>query len=348
VKATGARSRVTARDVATLVPCSVATVSLVVNGKSAGRVNAEIEKRVWQAVRQLDYRVNSAASALARGTPNTVALVFPDPTNPFFSLVLDGVISALGDELTLTVVAPSGGDDYRPRTVQRAMAGDLAGLILASPGPTLLDNLTPTCPIIVLDAAEQYSELATINPDIATAARDLAEHLVGLGHRCLAYVGLQRDKETLLYRRDALHTQLTQRGAHLAVPDVLVERISIGDAHQAFLARWPDLDRAGVTAVICGDDLLAYGTMTAANACGVDVPGRLSIAGFNNLPYSAMVAPSLTTIDLSARELGIRAVALLRSQLDGRLGPASEMLPSRLVVRRSTGLRSWGRGRSSS
>jgi DNA-binding LacI/PurR family transcriptional regulator len=317
----------------------VATVSLVVNGKSAGRVNAEIEKRVWQAVRQLDYRVNSAASALARGTPNTVALVFPDPTNPFFSLVLDGVMSALGDELTLSLVAPSEAEDYGSQTVQRAMAGDLAGLILASPGPTLLNNLTPSCPVIVLDAEEQYSELATIHLDIATAARDLAEHLIGLGHRCLAYVGVQRDKETVWHRRDALRTQLNHHGADLAVPDVLVERMSIDDAHHAFLARWPALDRAGVTAVICGDDLLAYGAMTAAKACGLDIPGRLSITGFNNLPYSATVTPSLTTVDLSARELGIRAVALLRLRLDGHLGPVSEMLPSRLVVRESTALR---------
>ncbi len=76
--------RATARDVAKLANCSVATVSLIVNGKSTGRVNPKTEERVWKVVRQLDYRVNSTASALARGIPNTVAMVCPDPTNPFF------------------------------------------------------------------------------------------------------------------------------------------------------------------------------------------------------------------------------------------------------------------------
>jgi LacI family transcriptional regulator len=329
-------SRATARDVASMVPCSVATVSLVVNGKSAGRVNPETEKRVWQVVQQLDYRVNSTASALARRAPNTVALVFPDPTNPFFSLVLDGVMSTLGDELTLSLVAPSGGDDYGPLTVQRAMAGDLAGLILASPGPTLLDELKPTCPVVLLDAEGQYSELMAINLDIESAARALAEHLVGLGHRRLGYVGLQRNKATLRHRRDALKAQLVERGADLVVPDILLDRLSIDEAHQAFASQWPAMDRAAVTGVICGDDLLAYGVMTAAHAGGVDVPGRLSIASLNNLPYSAMVSPRLTTVDLSARELGIRAVAALRAHIDGDTRPISEMLPSELVIREST------------
>ena len=127
------RSRATARDVADLVPCSVATVSLVVNGKAAGRVKPEIEKRVWHAVGQLNYQVNSSASALARKRPNTVALVFPDPTDPFFSMVLDGVLSALGDEFRLNLFAPRTAEDYGPDTVQRAMAGDLAGLIVGRP-----------------------------------------------------------------------------------------------------------------------------------------------------------------------------------------------------------------------
>ena len=64
-------------------------------------MNPETEERVWEAVRLVDYRVNSTASSLARGIPNTVAMVCPDPTNPFFALVLDGVMSGLGKILML-------------------------------------------------------------------------------------------------------------------------------------------------------------------------------------------------------------------------------------------------------
>src|SRR5207245_1213636 len=113
--------------------------------------------------------------------------------------------------------------------------GDLAGLILASPGPRVLDGFTPTCPVILLDAEAHNSGLAAINLDIESAARDLAAHLVNLGHRRVAYAGLQRNKDTLLHRRDALHAQLQYRGADLVVPDVLVSRLSIDGAHDEFL-----------------------------------------------------------------------------------------------------------------
>ena len=316
--------------------CSVATVSLVVNGKAAGRVRPEIEKQVWQAVRQLNYQVNSSASALARQRPNTVALVIPDPTDPFFSMVLDGILSALGDQLTLNLCAPRRGEDFGPDIVQRAVAGDLAGLIVASPRPTMLDDLTPGCPVVVLDTEGQFLHLTAIDPDIESAARDLAEHLAGLGHRRVAYAGVQRGHEALLHRREALGERLQQRGSTLVLPDVLIRRPSIEEAQQAFIAQWPALDGAGVTAIVCGDDVVAYGVLAAARASGVDVPGRLSVASMNDLPYSTMVSPRLTAVDLSARELGIRGVAALRARIDGNTSPSSETVPATLIIRQST------------
>jgi DNA-binding LacI/PurR family transcriptional regulator len=330
--------RATARDVAKIADCSVATVSLIVNGKSMGRVNPATEERVWRVVRQLDYRVNSTASALARGTPNTVAMVCPDPTNPFFASVLDGVMSGLGEQLTLNLITPNGGEDYGSTTVQRAMAGEIAGLILASPGQFLFEGVKPTCPVIVLDAEGQYKDYVTFDLDIAAASRDLASHLGELGHRRVAYVGLERDKETLLHRREKLRSELLSRGADLVVPDIMVRRLSVEAAHDAILASWDTLTSAEVTAVVCGDDLLAYGFGTAAKEKDISIPADVSLASFNNLPYSAMMSPSLTSVDLSARELGVHAISALRSQLEQHEEPTSDMLPSRLVIRESTGV----------
>ncbi len=173
-------------------------------------------------------------------------------------------MAGLGEVLTLNLVAPSGGEDYGPLTVQRAMSGDIAGLILASPGQMLFGDFAPTCPVIVLDAEGQYNEFVTINLDIASAAHDLATHLVDLGHRRVAYVGLERDKETLLHRRDELRSELRARGADFVVPDVMVKQLSMAAAHDAIVAQWSLFANADVTAVICGDDLLAYGFVTAA------------------------------------------------------------------------------------
>ena len=328
--------RATARDVAQLVGVSVATVSLVANGKAAGRVTPQTRERVLAGIRQLDYRVNTTASALAQGRRETVAFVSPDPTNPFFSLVLEGIVAELDDSFSLTVLVPNHGDDYDPSTVQRALAGDLAGLVLASPGRTLLDSIAPTCPTILLDSGETRVDMASVDLDVETAGIQLADHLVGLGHRRVAYVGVGRDKATLQHRREALHEQLVLRGADLAVPDLTLQRMTTAVALDAALDALPRWIDAGITAVVCGDDLLAYGVLQAARRLGIDVPKTLSVAGFNDLPYSAMVSPALTSVDLSARELGASAGRAMNGMLLGTAPAGRATLRARLIAREST------------
>lgn len=328
--------RATARDVAALVGVSVATVSLVANGKSSGRVTPETERRVRAAIEQLDYRVNTTASALARGRRDTVAFVSPDPVNPFYSLVLEGMASALDDSLSLTVLWPRGSDDYDQGTVRRALAGDLAGLVLASPGSSLLDSVSPTCPTILLDSGETRAGMFSMELDVEAAGIALADHLVGLGHRKVGYVGVMRDKATLHHRREALHRQLVARGASLCVPDLATSRMTTQSALGSALEALPAWVDEGVTALVCADDLLAYGVMQAAQRLGIAVPSQLSVAGFNDLPYSAMVTPSLTSVDLEGYELGARAGRTLNGMLLGADAPPAEMLPTRLVARNST------------
>jgi len=332
--------RATARDVADRAGVSVAMVSLIANGKAAGRATPETEERVWNAIRELDYRVNTTASALARGALDTVAFVSPDPTTPFFSAVIEGILDELADDLALTVLVPKVGDDYEASAVKRALAGDLAGLILASPGRTLLDGVSPSCPTVVLDSGETRDGMTSIDLDLSSAAVDIAAHLAGLGHRRLAYIGIDRDKASLHMRRDALELSLASHGATFAVADLLVGRTTITDAATAFADVWDDWRAAGVTAVVCGDDLLAYGVLQVARERSISVPAELSVLGFNDLPYSSLLSPALTTVDLSARELGTRAAAALGALIAGDSGPSvgsSATLNTRLIVRESTG-----------
>jgi LacI family transcriptional regulator len=327
--------RATARDVATLADVSVATVSLVVNGKALGRVTPETQERVRDAIRQLDYHVNSTASSLARGTRDTVAFVAPDPTNPFFALVLEGIAAELDGSFSLSMLMPTRGDDYDSATVRRALAGDLAGLVLASPGPTLLDSVALTCPTILMDSGGTRAGMVSVDLDVASAAAELADHLVGLGHRRVAYVGIGRDKATLQHRREALRAELESRGAGLSVPDLSLPRMATEVALEEALVTLPAWLEAGVTAVVCGDDLLAFGVLQAARRLDIPVPGALSVASFNNLPFAAMV--DLTTVDLGARELGSAAGRALSGLLGSRSVQQVTTIPTGLVVRGSTG-----------
>ena len=207
--------RATARDVAERAGRSLSTVSLVINGKDRGRVAAATRDRVLAAAAELGYQLNTTASALARGERDSVGFVSPDPTNPFFSMVLEGLAPNVGSGLAVTVLMPERGDDYDLATVQRALAGNLAGLILASPGTRLLDNFVPTCPTVILDAGGSAGTVPSIDLDVRSAARDLADYLVYLGHERVAYVGVSRDKASLQHRREDLAAGLARHAAGL-------------------------------------------------------------------------------------------------------------------------------------
>ncbi|HEY0484741.1 MAG TPA: LacI family DNA-binding transcriptional regulator [Mycobacteriales bacterium] len=329
--------RVTARDVAERVGCSVATVSLVINGKAEGRVATGTQEEIRRAVAELGYRLNTTASALARGESNALAFVSPDPTNPFFSMVLEGLSEALDERYALTLLMPSHGSDYDRTTLRRALAGDFAGLIIASPGRELLDSFVPTCPTILLDAGGPQAGLASIDLDVASAARELSAHLVGLGHRRVAYVGVSRDKASLHHRRQVLADALRADGALLVPDDLVLGELTVSAAEEAFPAAWAAWRRAGVSAVVCGDELYAYGVLRASARLGLGVPDDLSVVGFNDLVYSSLVSPPLTSVNLSARTLGVEAATTLQRYLRTRRPPSSRTLAASLVVRGSTG-----------
>jgi LacI family transcriptional regulator len=330
--------RATARDVADRAGCSASTVSLVFTGKDAGRVSPQLRSLIFAAAADLGYRVNSTASALARGQLESVGFVGPDPTNPFFSMVLEGLTRHLDRDFSLTVLMPEGGEDYNLSTVQRALAGNLAGLILASPGSEFLASFVPTCPTVILDAGGAAGELPSVDLDLRSAVRELSGYLATLGHDRVAYVGVSREKKvSLQYRREELQARLLEHGSGLAVDDLVLEGMTIDDAYEGFRGIWPGWSASGVTAVVCGDDLHAYGVLRAARSLGLDIPGDLSLVGFNDLPYSELTQPSLSTVNLFATRLGTEAAALLGTYIRTGRVPRSKVLPSALVIRESTG-----------
>jgi LacI family transcriptional regulator len=333
-----ASRRATARDVAERAGCSASAVSLVFTGKDSGRVSPQLRSLIHAAAADLGYRVNTTASALARGQLDSIGFVGPDPTNPFFSMVLEGLTRHLDSTFSLTVLMPEGGADYNLGTVQRALAGNLAGLILASPGTEFLESFVPTCPTVILDGGGMAGELPSVDLDLRGAVRELSRYLASLGHDQVGYVGVSREtKISLQYRREELQAGLLEQGSGLAVQDLVLEGMTIGDAFEGFRRVWPAWSAAGVSAVVCGDDLYAYGVLRAARSLGLDIPGDLSLVGFNDLPYSELTAPALSTVNLFATRLGAEAAALLGPYIRTGRPPRSTVLPSALVVRESTG-----------
>ncbi len=328
----------TAAMVAARAGVSTATVSLVANGKTSGRVSDGNVARVRQAIAELGYVVDSVGSSLARGVSSIVVLVAPDISNPFFAKVIAGVRESLGSDFQLLLSVTEAGEFPRADDIRRILALRPAGLLVDAPDAEFLEDLSSTGPLVLLDAPGLEAYAPSVNLDVAHGARELAAHLAGGGHRRVAYMDSVTGTATFELRREAFLDEAAARGMAVEQSD-LTTTIDVGAAAEAFAAAWPRWQRAGVTAVVCATDTHAYGVLQEARVAGLRVPEELAVAGFDDLPYSATSSPGLTSVHLPAEPLGAKAGEQLRALIEGReLEQPQLTLEGSLIVRGSTDL----------
>jgi DNA-binding LacI/PurR family transcriptional regulator len=327
---------VRAADVAAAAGVSTSVVSLVMNRKDGGRVSASTRRRVLDEIQRSGYRVDPGARALATGRRHAIALVIPDVGDPFFGQLAMGVVRALGGsyQLVLVVAAASGrGNPY----LDDVLALRVDGILVDSTAVSVLGPTRPPCPVVLLDAPGADGETPSVEFDIEAGARDLADHLVALGHRTFGYVDWSRTSATFEIRKQATLDRLRELLGSTLGFEVTRAPVSIDDGRRAFAAAWPSWRRADVTAVICATDLQAYGVVEAARSVNVAIPASLSVAAFNDLELSRVVAPALTSVALPAFDLGRSSADLLRRIVEGRGAHIHRMISAALVVRQSTG-----------
>ncbi|MFB4319572.1 LacI family DNA-binding transcriptional regulator [Actinomadura sp. 21ATH] len=328
--------RTTAADVARRAQVSTATVSLIVNGKAEGRVSPGTRARVLAAIDELGYRVDAVARDLATGRRHSVALVVPDIANPYFSQLTQGVAGRLGGyQLCLVIADPA--HDPTPAGLDRMVAERVDGILAEAPAVDLIRKLDGRTPLVVLDRPSPESDSPYVGFDLEEGATALIDHLLGLGHDRIGYLDADIGVPTFQARRARMDARLREVTGHGFTGPAVQARTDIDAAAAAFAAGWDGWKAAGVTALVCAADVHAYGVLRAAARLGVAVPGELSVAAFDDLPFSALVSPPLTTVTLSAFDLGHRAAGLLLELMEGR-SPDTEAppLPAPLQVRATT------------
>ena len=341
-------ARVTAAEVAERAGTSTATVSLVVNGKTAGRVSQSNIDRVLAAVQELGYVVDHTASSLAKGTSNIVILVAPDLSNPFYGRVISGIKAELGNEYQLLLSVTGEGRNPSAADVHRLVALRPAGLLVEAPDDEFLRDLPAGAPLVLLDAPGRETQAPTVNFDLRGGIGALLDHLASQGHTRIGYLDSLTRTETFELRRKLIERGAAERGIdYVAIPEA-ASLISPEGAAAEFVRYWPRWRDAGVTALVCATDSHAYGVLGAARELGISVPDTLAVTGFDNLPASAIVSPALTTVELPGEALGRGAVQALQAQREdpadsvdssgatapGR--PAVPLIGARLIVRDSS------------
>jgi DNA-binding LacI/PurR family transcriptional regulator len=306
---------------------SQSTVSLVLSGKSAGRISARTEAAVRQAADELGYRPNVAARALRTGTARTVGLVVTDVTHPFFGPVLRGAqIAAWRAGYAVALVDVANDPDRELASFEALRAGPVDGYMFftvdppASTGEHVVTlEVAPPGMLFVRFDTERGTELAL-------------RHLLELGHTRIGHLGSELDAETFRLRRSTLLRMLGEAG--LSPGPYARAPFRFDQAVGPALALLDAPDRP--TAVYCDDDILAGGVYLAARERGLRIPEDLSVVGFDDLPFARVFDPPLTTIRIDPEALGGEAFELLAALMAGEPPPSGRILPVELIARDST------------
>lgn len=331
--------RPTQKDVARRAGVSRSTVSYVLNDQTDLKVpiSAETRQRVLNVIAELGYEPDARAQSLRRGHTKTVGVILPTIQNPFFWQILSGISNELqsaGYSVYLSLHP-----EQKVRALQELVQQRVDGFILLASvkrlSPEITNYLrTAERPAVEITAGE--AEFDLVSHSYASGTRALVAYLLELGHRQIGFIyGV--GEEVQGFDRLLAYRQVLQEAG---LSDNTCFEVHCGekmeDAYQAAYALLSQPDRP--TALLVINDMLAIAVMRAASDLGLAVPGDLSVAGFDDIPFSSYTMPRLTTVSGMAEESGREAVRLLLRRLAEPDLPqqvvTSEM---QLIVRESTG-----------
>ncbi len=320
---------ITIRDVARRALVSVATVSRALT--TPDLVRAETRARVLAAATELGYQPNRAARGLITGRTGNIGIVVPDLDNPFFTAILKAVQARATQADYAVFVAAGDEDPTIEAKLVRAIAKQVDGVVVCSPGLTdrqVADAAADT-PLVLLNRVLPGVPAALM--DSAGGMGQVADHLIALGHRRIAFLNGPRTSWSNEQRRHGLAAARDRHAFDLVDLGPFPPRYE-GGAQAADLAL-----AAGVTAVMAYNDLMALGVLARLRDRGVPVPSKMSVTGFDDLAYASLSAPPLTTVAMPLAPAGRAAVTMLLDSLGSNTTePARVVLPTQLIVRATT------------
>lgn len=324
-----ASGRVSMAMVAARAGVSGQTVSRVVN--DSPRVDPATRARVEQAMTDLGYRPHRAARALRTGRSHTIGLVVTTLATVGNSRMLQATAEAAAERgYALTVVTAVDVADAFERLIEQEVDG---AIVLNEASAQVSTARPPTGLRLVVVDAPTDAGLTAVHSDHRGGAATATAHLLGLGHRTVHHVAGPADSFAASEREHGWRATLEAAGAD--VPPVLRGDWSAESGYALGGRLAGGTDR--VTAVFCGNDQMALGLLRALADAGRDVPGEVSVVGFDDVPDAANYRPPLTTIRQDFAVLAHRTVAALVADIEGETAPDdATVVPTSLVERDST------------
>ncbi|RPE81203.1 LacI family DNA-binding transcriptional regulator [Vulcaniibacterium tengchongense] len=312
-KSTGRKGQaVTIHEVATLANVSPMTVSRVVNGN--GNVRESTRERVMRAVRELGYTPNLAARALAAAQGTRIALIYTNPSSAYLSELLVGALRGTARTgAQLVIDSWENLDAKAERGAARALAKSVAGVVLPPPlceSKAVISELVGDgIPVVALASGRFDESISHVRIDDFKASREITEHLIGLGHQRIGYIKGHPNQTASARRFEGFQAALREAG--IAPDNVLAQQgyftyRSGLEAAEKLLAR-----RQAPTAIVAANDDMAAAVVSVAHRRGLDVPGDLSVVGFDDTSAATTVWPELTTIRQPIASMADAAIDIL-------------------------------------
>ncbi|WP_085506937.1 LacI family DNA-binding transcriptional regulator [Thalassobacillus devorans] len=334
---------VTIKEVAKAAGVAPSTVSRVIADNP--RISPATKKRVRKAMKELGYHPNVNARSLVRSSTQAIGVVMPSSAdkalqNPFFPEVLRG-ISAVAHDLEYSLLLSTGETEEEIlEGVQRMVYGNrVDGVILLY--SRLKDKVMEflyeqNFPFVIVGKPNENTDtISHVDNDNIRASREITEHLIELGHRCIGFIGGSKDLAVTVDRMTGYEEALKKAGLK-AKKDYRVhtEFLKSGGrkaVHELFSLPEPP------TGLVISDDLMSIGVINMLEEFGLYVPEDVSIVSFNNVYMAEVTRPPLTTVDINIYELGAQASKCLIEKIQNKNEPAKRIIvPFEIKHRLST------------
>ena len=333
-------ARKTIDDVAALAGVSIKTVSRVLNDEPS--VRPDTRRRVQEAMATLSYQPSLPARSLAGRRSNLLGLVYENPSANYVFAVQSGAIARCRESRLRLFIQSCSGEGEQAERVGEVLAlvaqTHVDGLVLTAPlsaDAELIEALRRRdLPIVLIAPDAPVEGVPAVMMDDRAAAREMTDYLIGLGHRRIGFIAGHPGHPSSRLRehgwREALAAHGLDAGA-VAMEQGFNTAVSGREAAHRLLAR-PQRP----TAIFASNDDMAAGVLLAAHERGINVPGDLSVAGFDDTELASIVWPTLTTVHQPVYEMGHRATGLLIDLIKGAAVPPVTWLDYGLKKRGST------------
>lgn len=324
-------------EIARRANVSTATVSRTLN--QSGPVKAATARQVWRAVTELNYVPNGHARALVSGRSRMVGVIVSDITNPFFPELLKSFeTGAAGKQYDLLVTSTDYETTKMSACLRRMLERKVDGVAMMTSEMDLglIKELSRRgVPMVFMDVGQVGPKMSHVAIDYGNGVRQAVDHLVGLGHRHIAFISGPLDLHSARTRRQAFVDAMRAHGLP-SEKKMIREGTHTAEGGRAAMAALLRLTRKP-TAVVASNDWTAIGALNAIASSGLRVPHDISLVGFDDIPLVSYTTPPLTTVRMSAADVGSVAFQALFGLIAGeRVEGDVYQIPTGLVIREST------------